>query len=335
MGGSQVVATRGGRTRRGIRVFASDRDEARARRPTDIALLLLTICGLGALVIAARGGGVIQDDIDQLVAHLPVLLDGLWNFASDLLVVWGLGLIVAALISRRLPLARDCVLATAMALVGCSIANFVSGSPRSSVVSQLTASGSPPSFPALKLAMAAAVIITASPHLGRPLRYAGRWIIGLASVSTIGLGVARVGGVLAALAVGTIVAAVVHLLFGSPGGRPSLPRVEEMLEALGLHVHDLQPGLLQPEGVWIVVAALPDGSPVRVKVYGRDAWDGQFVMSLWRFLWYRDAGSTMPTTRVQLVEHEAFLILLARQAGVSAPAVLVAGGSRSGDAVLV
>ena len=154
-------------------MFASGRDEPRARRPTDIALLLLTGLGLGLLVIANRAGEVIQDDIDQLVAHLPLLLEGLWNFGSDLLVVWGLGLVVAALVSRRLPLARDCVLATAMALVGCSIANLVSGSPRGSVVTQLTASAGPPSFPALKLAMAAAVIITASPHLGRPLRYAG------------------------------------------------------------------------------------------------------------------------------------------------------------------
>ena len=335
MGGSQVVVTRGGRVRRGVHVFASTRDEPRARRPTDVALLVLTALGLGLLVIAARAGSVVQDDIDQLVAHLPLLLGGLWDFGSDLVVVWSLGLVVAALVSRRLPLARDGVLAAAMALVGCSIANLVSGSPRPSVATQLTASAGPPSFPALKLAIAAAIIITASPHLGRPLRYAGRWIIGLASVSTIALGIARVGGVLAALAIGTIVAAVVHLVFGSPGGRPSLSRVEAMLDALGLRVHDLQPASLQSEGVWIATAALPDGSPVRVKVYGRDAWDGQFVMSLWRFLWYRDAGSTMPTTRVQLVEHEAFLILLARQAGVTAPAVLAAGGSRSGDAVLV
>ena len=335
MGGPQVAVTRAGRTRRALHVFSSDRDEPRARRPTDTALLLLTALGLGLLVIAARGGGVIQDDIDQLVAHLPLLLEGLWNFGSDFVVVWGVGLLVVALLTRRLPLARDCVLATAMALVGCSIANFVSGSPRTSVATQLTASGGPPTFPALRLAMATAIIITASPHLGRPLRYSGRWIIGLASVSTIALGIARVGGVLAALAIGTIVAAVVHLVFGSPGGRPSVPRVEEMLNALGLHVHDLQPALLQPEGVWVVVASLPDGSPVRVKVYGRDAWDGQFVMSLWRFLWYRDAGSTMPTTRLQLVEHEAFLILLARQAGVAAPTVVGAGGSHSGDAVLV
>lgn len=321
--------------RRGIHVFASDRDEPRARRPTDIALLLLTALGLGLLVIAARAGSAVQEDVDQLLAHLPLLLEGLWNFGSDLVVVWSLGLVVAALIGRRPSLARDCVLATVMALVGCSIANLVSGSPRPSVADQLTASGGPASFPALKLAMAAAIIITASPHVGRPLRHAGRWIIWLASLSTIALGIARVGGVLAALAIGTLVAAVVHLAFGSPGGRPSLTRIEEMLQALGLEVHDVQPALLQPEGVWIVVAARPDGSPVRVKVYGRDAWDGQFVMSLWRFLWYRDAGSRMPTTRVQLVEHEAFLILLARQAGVAAPAVVAAGGSGAGDAVLV
>jgi uncharacterized membrane protein YbhN (UPF0104 family) len=320
---------------RGVRVFASSRDEPRARRPTDVALLLLAILGLGLLVIAARAGSVLQDDFDQLVAHLPLLLDGVWSFGSDLVVVWSVVLVVAALVARRLSLARDCALAAVLALVGCSIASLVSGSANVSVARQLSASGGPPSFPALKLAMASAIIITTSPHLGRPLRHVGRWIIGLASISTVALGVARGGGVLAALALGTIVAAVVHLLFGSPGGRPSLRRVEEMFEALGLQAHDLQPALLQPEGVWVVVARLADGSPVRVKVYGRDAWDGQFVMSLWQFLWYRDAGSRMPTTRVQLVEHEAFLILLARQAGVAAPALVAAGGSRSGDAVLV
>src|SRR3954454_281139 len=185
IGGSQVVVAREGRMRRGVHVFASSRDEPRARRPTDVALSLLALLGLGLLAIVARAGGVIQDDIDQLVAHLPLILEGVWNFGSDLVVVWGLLLVLAALVSRRLSLARDCVLAAVIALVFCSITTAVSGSPGTSVFSQLTASGGPPSFPALKLAMAAAIIITSSPHLGRPLRHLGRWIITLASVSTI------------------------------------------------------------------------------------------------------------------------------------------------------
>jgi uncharacterized membrane protein YbhN (UPF0104 family) len=186
----------------------------------------------------------------------------------------------------------------------------------------------------VRFAIAAAVVVAASPHLARPLRYAGRWIVTAAAIGTLALGIASVGGVLGALALAGAAAAAVHLAFGSPGGRPNLQQVAVALEELGVTATRLHPAELQPEGVWAVVGTGPGGGPVTVKVYGRDAWDGQLAMSIWRFAWYRDGARSLTVTRVQQVEHEAFLTLLAGANGLAVPRVLAAGRVQSGDALL-
>ena len=89
---------------------------------------------------------------------------------------------------------------------------------------ELLGNGAPVTYPAGRLAVAVAMIVTAAPHLSRPLRYAGRWVITLGTIGTVFTQAATVGGTLGALILGSMAAAAVHLLFGSPGGRPSLPR---------------------------------------------------------------------------------------------------------------
>jgi undecaprenyl-diphosphatase len=55
-----------------------------------------------------------------------------------------------------------------------------------------------------------------------------------------------------------------------------------------------------------------------------------------RFLLYRDSGPTLSFTRLQQVEHEAYLTLLASRGGVRVPEVMVAAkAGPAGDAVLV
>ncbi len=253
----------------------------------------------------------------------------------DLSLLWAVGLFVlAAAAHGRLWLVGELCLAMVGAALGAAIAYWIVEEAWPSIRDQLTVSGGPPTFPAFRLAIASAVIVTASPHLGRPLRRAGRWILFAAGVATLFLGVATVGGVIGSLLIGSVTAAVIHLVFGSPGGRPSLRQVQQALAELGVEAADLQPAALQPEGVWTVLATGPARVPITVKVYGRDAWDGQLAMSAWRALWYRNTGLSFATSRLQLVEHEAFLTLLAATGGVPVPAVLAAGRSRVGDALL-
>ncbi len=88
-------------------------------------------------------------------------------------------------------------------------------------------------------------------------------------------------------------------------------------------------------GAFVARGRDPDGDPLIVKVYGRDAYDNQLVEKLWRTVWYRDPGPGLRASRSQAVEHEAFVTLLAENAGVPTRQVMTAGTSVYDDALLV
>ena len=70
-----------------------------------------------------------------------------------------------------------------------------------------------------------------------------------------------------------------------------------------------------------------DDGPLLVKVYGRDAGDAQVLANLWRRLWYRGVQRTERHNRVDLVEHEGFVTLLAERAGADVSPVVTAGSA--------
>ena len=84
------------------------------------------------------------------------------------------------------------------------------------------------------------------------------------------------------------------------------------------------------------VADDPAGQPIGIAVYGRDAADAKLLTKAGRFLFYRDSGPSLTITRLQQVEHEAYLTLRAGQAGVAVPEIVEAGtAGPSKDALLV
>jgi uncharacterized membrane protein YbhN (UPF0104 family) len=73
-----------------------------------------------------------------------------------------------------------------------------------------------------------------------------------------------------------------------------------------------------------------------IAVYGRDAADARLLTKAGRFLLYRDSGPSLAITRLQQVEHEAYLTLRAGQLGVAVPEIVEAGtAGPSRDALLV
>ena len=274
----------------------------------------------------------VDQRITKLVNDLPGLLGWFWEAASDLLVLWPLVLLVAAVVaSRRLFLLRDQLLSTVLAA---GVAALVAGGV-SALADGLTATGPPTLYPAVRVALATALIATTSPHLSRPIRRLGRWIVILGSLGVVALAIALPLGVVSGLAIGLGSAALVHLAFGSPGGLPSLDQVRAALEELGVETIDLRSAELQPKGVALLRAETPQGLPLLVKVYGRDAWDGQLLTATWSYLWYRDESPTLTISRRQQVEHEAFVTLLAERSGVPVLPVIAAGVVGSRDGVLV
>ena len=77
------------------------------------------------------------------------------------------------------------------------------------------------------------------------------------------------------------------------------------------------------------------GSPVRVRVLGRDAQDTQRFARRWRLLAYRDPRRSAPIGRLEQVEHEALATLMAAQAGVRVPEVVIAALGQGGNACVV
>jgi uncharacterized membrane protein YbhN (UPF0104 family)/tRNA A-37 threonylcarbamoyl transferase component Bud32 len=302
---------------------------------------------LGAVMALALVGAVARPPAGLerrfmvfVVNGVPSGLVGLWRLLIVALLVWAAALLLVTALVRRWAVLRDLVLAAGLALaVSLLVARLVLASwpPLWDSVWAVAPAGY---FPPLSMAVPVAIIFTTSPHLSAPARRVGRWLMVLALVATVAHDSAAPTGVVAALLVGAASAAVLHLVFGSCRGRPSLPDVAEALSDLGVSADELGAAERQREGQFIVRAvgaSVAGGSPQRllVKVYGRDAQDTQLVTATWRKIWYREAGAPQSVGRRAQVEHEAFLTLLAAQGGVRTQSVVTAGVTAHDDVVLV
>jgi uncharacterized protein (TIRG00374 family) len=253
---------------------------------------------------------------------------------SDLLVLWAILLLVASLVRRRTSVFRDVALATIAAGATALVAVRMMTGDWPDLGGALTASDPPGVVPSLRLAAATAAVITASPHLSRPFRRIGHWLITGAAVGLVIIGATTPGGAIMALLIAGATGAIVHLVFGSSAGRPGLDEVHDALTELGVESTDLAVAERQVAGVYTLQCNDPDGRRLRVLVYGRDAWDTQLLVRIWRVLWYRRTEA-LSLTRLQQAEHEAFLTLHAANRGVSVPGVVTAGRTVQNDALLV
>jgi glycosyltransferase 2 family protein len=318
----------------GIQLFASAQNAPRSRRPTDIVLAIVSTL----VVLLAATAAVVFEPLDEslsdLVADIPAFLEPLWNFAFWTPLVWSGVLIVIALVRRRWPLVRDLVAAPLLSILLGAIVAAIVGTDGRGVVEVLIDTNGPPVFPPGALVVATAVMSTGSPHLTRPFRHLGRWLIAFQLFGAVLVGAALPSGASGAIALGLLAAAIVHIAVGSPGGLPTASRIRLALSELGVQVDALTEASMQSQGV-VLFEGKDAAGPLLVKVYGRDAWDAQLLASLWRLIWYRGLGLSARLSRIELIEHEAFVTLLAERAGVHVPSVVTAGSAGRGDALVV
>jgi uncharacterized membrane protein YbhN (UPF0104 family) len=255
--------------------------------------------------------------------------------------VWDVGTIgviavlaLTAVLSRRREMLRDVALgglsAWGISELLQAIAGRDGGRPPAPHLSSFDLS-----FPLARISAATAVVIAALPYLSRVFQRTVKILIVVVVVATVVHGAGLPASVLASVAVGWGVAAVIHLAFGSPLGLPSSQEVVILLANLGVAAETLAPSRGQ---VWGVArfGGLDATGRFDVSVYGRDAVDAQFLHKVYRFFVYRDSGPTLTLTRIQQVEHEAYLTLMAARSGARVPAVIAAGPSGPAkDAVLV
>jgi len=318
--------------RLGFRFFAAPPGQPRARRGTDVVLLVPAVLVL-VLAIAAWPPSSLELSLETFLASLPGWLDPLWGFLSDLLWLWALVLGAIALVRVRLVVVAQAVAALVLAALLALWASRLAVGSWPDVVDALFGTAGARPFPATRAAEATAVILTVSPHLARPVRAFGRWllVLGLGGVAITVMPL----GLIAGTAVAIAAAATVRLVSGTSVGRPGLDEVAAGLAQLGILPRELHEAERQVAGVFHVRGLDDEGRPLMVKVYGRDAYDSQLVARIWRRLWYRGAALPIRLGRLEAVEHEAFVTLLVRSNGLASREVVTAASTVDDDALLV
>ena len=232
----------------GLLLFASGSHERLARRPTDIALAILTAFVIVLVGVLHSVAGDVGTAATALAASLPDFFEPLWSALVWTALGWALALLVVAAARHRMVLLAS--MAAGMALGGLAALGLhvlITGGSWGSAWRFIDLDG-PPSFPpgAITIASRGDRRRVAVPHppVPAPRSLAHRRPV----VGSIMLG-AAIGGAVATATVGLLAAAIVHLVVGSPGGRPTSSRIELALGELGVDARELQAAPMHRAGV--------------------------------------------------------------------------------------
>ena len=298
-----------------------------------VAAVVLTL-----LASHVQVAGEAQRALFHFFNSLPGGLKSLFRAVYTVGAFWAVGLVVvAAVVARRWRLARDLAISGGLAwaaarTIGVFVIQDKSFGDGLNIITRV--GHATPSFPHVRVAVVVAILSAASPFLTRPSRRIGQVLVLGLMMAAVYLGTAFPNDLLAGAFLGWGLAAVVHLVFGSPGGRPTTAQVTESLAELAVPATGIHLAPRQPEGATLFLGQDAAG-PLWVKVIGRDEADAQLLAKAWRFVAYKDSGPTLFLTRLQQVEHEAYTVLLAHNAGVRVPEVVVAATAGPGAALLV
>lgn len=315
-------------------IFIS-RGQPRARRASDAVVAVLGVISLGISAWAATRSLALESAIDDLIADLPSWFDDVWAVGYGLAALFVLLIAIVAVWQRRWDVGGYLVLSVGLSvIVGLLLAWWIEGAwpivlPEFGVAEPVAR------FPVLRVAGVTAGVAAMAPFVVRPLRRLGWVVVGVVFLCGIGLGLGQPSDAIGAVGLGLAVAGTVLLVLGSPAGYPDPADIEAQLAARGLSLDSLHPVPRLSWGSRTLLGNRSDGGAVLVKAYGRDARDAQIAARAWRSLWYRDIGASPPASRLHQVEHEALVLMMASQAGVSVPTVLFAATTPDDDAILV
>ena len=262
---------------------------------------MLLVPSLVALVIlvATYPPGPFGRSLSGLLDSVPGFGNPVWEFLYDLLAAWTVALLATALLSRRGFVLAQALAAFALAAAVTFVSARIATGDWPELVDLVRRGANAPSFPDVRIAETAAVLLTISPRLVRPVQRACRWLLLLGFVGALFVDNATPSGVAAGFLIGVIAAAVIRLAFGTSVGRPGLDAVAAALDELGIEAGGLEFEPRQVAEVVAVRARDAEGRPLSVEAYGRDAYDNQLLEKLWRTLWYQDGVPACGSTRAR------------------------------------
>lgn len=310
-----------------VRLYGAAASAGHIRRRADTITLALCVLALIVLVPSARTTDGVEAAVAEVVASLPTVVAPLAALPYDLLVVWSVAMVLLACVRRHWRLALSLVAGIPVAVAVTLVLNAALGLEDGTGDLAL---GAPQAGVPVQLVVSLGLASIAARELSRPFRTTGHRLAAAAVLGAFLLPAAAPYRVLCAVLAAGVTAGLVRVAFGTPRTTVSSSDVRLALQDLGV---ETAPVDQWPAGPSEAIGA--DGARLSVRAMGRDEWDTQLMVTVWRFLWYRNSGSSLRLSARLQLEHQALLLLLAQERDVSVTPVLAVGMSRVGDAVLV
>jgi uncharacterized membrane protein YbhN (UPF0104 family)/tRNA A-37 threonylcarbamoyl transferase component Bud32 len=313
------------------------RGRERVRRPGDAGLLFFALVVFVILVVRATEVSVVDANVTVLLSNLPEGLNGIFAFLYHLGSLWMVAVVaIVALVRRNIVLAVTFAASGLLAAVAAHLLeSWLDTESATSLSRELAAAGVTPSFPLVRMAVATALATAATPYVIRPLRICGWILAGAVGFAAVGLGEGLSSDVLGGAVLGFAAARAVFLAIGAPAGRPTADQVRDALALLHIDAADVVESDEPVTGAVEMLATTTDGGRLVVRVLGRDQRDASFLAKTWRWLTQKEFQPNLFVTRVNEVEHEAYVTLIAERAGAGVPDVVVAGAAGPDAAMLV
>ena len=311
--------------------FVATAGQPRVRRPRDIFTATMGLLLVLWAVLTIDQPPSWEQSLTGLVQSGPPWLQTLLESGYSLSLIYCLVLLGALLfggLERRTAL-RDVTIVAVGAAALVIVLSFWINDAWPYVLPEIDLENPVPRFPVMRVAVVTAILIVASPYVTRPLRRFGWLAMVTTAFASISLSYATPSHTIGSFGIGLFAAGLLLALAGSPRGYPNPEMVAAALTHLGVPNRDIEAAPYQTWGVVRFVATDNGGESVEVKVHGRDAFDSQLAAKVWHTLWYRETGPAVSYSRLQAVEHEALMTVMANAAGVSVPRLAAVGEASS------
>ncbi|MET0461186.1 MAG: flippase-like domain-containing protein [Ilumatobacteraceae bacterium] len=159
-----------------------------------------------------------------------------------------------------------------------------------------------------------------SPFVTRRYRRAGAISLGVIVVGRLLISEHLPAEIFVAIALGATGSAVVLFAYGRPSHRPTSRAIDAALRAGGVRLTRLVPADVDARASVPYVGEVDGGAPMFVKVLGARQRSADLLFRSYRAIRLKSVGDERPFSSLRRsVEHEALVVLYARDVGVRAP----------------
>ena len=303
------------------------------RKPSDIIRIITysIIFIWFALLAHTKEISIIEKEIFYIINRIP------FEFSIPIRLIMYLGsvygvilLLIITLLLKQRRLSRDIFLAGTISWGLNSILKIIINRARPTgifldvIVREINKI--PFGFPSGHSAVATAIATILTPYISKKMRYIVWLFVFLISVGRIYVGVHLPLDIIGGVLLGYIIGLSLRLILGTPICTLSIESIRKAIEKYRFKVIDIKPLQKDNNSSFSYIVSTKESKDIFVKVSSFEQQNKDLIKKLYNYLIYRDVkGQFSFVTNKQKVEHEAYLMLLAKRSGVHTPNFIFSG----------